>query len=97
HREQERLLRHVADHAAKLLERTTPDVDAVDEDLTLLNVEEARDEVHHRRLPGAGRADNRERASARNFERDVVRLDRLCVGDADTAELDLSFDGAGDG
>src|SRR5207253_6588561 len=88
HREQERLLRHVADRAAKLLERTTPDADAVDKNLALLNVEESRDEVDHRRLPGAGRADNRERASGRDLEGDVVQLDRLAVREADATELD---------
>src|SRR5439155_987426 len=62
-----------------------------------LDVEEPRDEVDHRRLPGAGRADDRERASRRNLEGDIVQFDRLAVGEADTAELDLSSDGRGDG
>src|SRR5207302_1979835 len=50
---EERLLRHVADGAAELLERPPPDVDAIDEDLALLHIEQARDQVHDGGLAGA--------------------------------------------
>jgi len=58
--EEEGLLRHVADGAAELLERPPPDVDAVDEDLALLHIKEARDQVHDGGLAGARRADDRQ-------------------------------------
>src|SRR5205823_4414802 len=65
-REEEGLLRHVADRAAKLLERAPPDVDPVDQDLALLHVEEPRDEIHDRGLAGARRPDDREGPARRH-------------------------------
>ena len=58
-REEERLLGDVPHGAAKLLERAAGDADAIDQDLALLDVEEARDQVDHRRLARPGRADDR--------------------------------------
>src|SRR5438034_402546 len=51
HREEECFLWDVADRATELLERAALHADAVDEDLTLLRVEEPRNEVDHRRFP----------------------------------------------
>src|SRR5205823_7018294 len=95
--EEERLLRYVSHGAAELLERPPPDVDAIDEDLALLHIEEARDQVHDGGLAGARRSDDRERPAGGHLEGDVVQLDGLAVREADAAELDLAFDRRGNG
>jgi hypothetical protein len=96
-REQEGLLGHVADGATELLQGTPPDVDAVDEDLALLDVEEPWDEIDDRRFAGPGRPDDRERSARGHLERNVVQLDGLAVREADASELDLALDRRGDG
>src|SRR5439155_14463178 len=85
----------VAHRAAQLLQRIPADVDAVDEDLALLHVEEPRDEVDQRGLARARRTDDRERAARWDLERDVVQDDGLAVREAHTAKLDLAPDRRG--
>ena len=59
--EEDRLLRHQAHQRAQVRERQVTDVDAVDRDRPLLGVEEARQQIHHRRLAGARRSHQRDR------------------------------------
>ena len=60
-REQERLLGHVAELAAERAQVDVAHGDAVDEHRAAVDVVEAGDQLHERRLAGTGLADQRDR------------------------------------
>ena len=75
-REQQRLLRHDADLAAQRGQRDVADVDAVDGDPPGGDVVEPGEQVEHRRLAGAGLADERDLLAAAHHDVDAVERDR---------------------
>ena len=101
--EQERLLRHDPHLRAQRAARDVAQVVAVDEHASGGRVVEARDELGHRRLAGAGGADQRDGLARRDVEAHVLeRVDRrrilvvvappAGVGEGDVVESDLAAD-----
>ena len=94
--EQERLLQHHADLLAQGLQSTAPARRAVDQDLPLVRVVEAAEQVDQRGLAGAAGADQADHLARLDDEADVVqhRLARL-VAEGDVLELDPALDVGG--
>ena len=69
-----------------------PDVDAVDQDLTLLELVVAADEGQDRALAGAGRANEGRRLAGVNVEGDALQHPLAGdIAEPDVAELDLAL------
>ena len=74
--EHEVLVHHPDPARDRLLRRRHPDGLALDQDLALVGVVEAVEDVHERRLPGAVLAEQRMHLAAAEVEVDVVVRER---------------------
>ena len=86
--QQDRLLRHVADHAAPRAPVDARERQVVDPDFALLRPQQRRDEVDHRRLAGARRADDRRDAARGNREGRIAQDPRVPIPEAHVLEAD---------
>ena len=90
--EQQRLLRHVGDGAAKALLRAFGDVLPVDEDATVLDVGQAQQQFRERGFAGAAQADQTHSLTCGNMQVEILehRGFRIAVGvvEADSLEID---------
>ena len=95
--EQEGVLEHDADGAAQLAERELPDVDAVDEDPTAVDVVEARQEPGDGGLPAGRRADHRDRFAGADPEVEPVEhRGAVPVGERHVVERKVAAPGLGE-
>ena len=74
--EEERLLRHVAELPAERAEIDRPQVVAIGSNRPLVGVIETSDQLHHRRLAGAGLADERDGLPHSDLQVDLAK----CLG-----------------
>ena len=85
-------MQHLAEVAAQRGNFDLPDVDAVDQDLTLLELVVAADEGQDRALAGAGRANEGYRLAGVNVEGDALQHPLAGdIAEPDVAELDLAL------
>src|SRR5699024_9153984 len=93
--EQVGLLRDETDQLGQLVAAEVRDGHTVDEDLSLLWVDEPGDEVDDRRLAGTGRTDDRGRRARSGGEVQVFEDGDLGAGvsEGDVAELELASTG----
>jgi hypothetical protein len=92
-REEETLLRDDAELAAQALLRDRAEVVAVDGDVALARVVEAREELRDRGLPRARMPHERDRRPGRDVQLDAVQnLDAPAVAEADVLEVDVPLD-----
>ena len=90
--EEEHILQHLAEVAAQRGNFNFPDVDAVDQDLTLLELVVAADEGQDRALAGAGGADEGDGLAGVNVEGDALQHPLAGdIAEPDVAELDLAL------
>ncbi len=87
--EQQRRLHHEAHLVAQAIERQVLGVVAVDPDRAVLGVVEAHEQVHERRLAGAGRTHDSDAVAGLALEGDVLEgVLAALVGEAHVLELD---------
>ena len=89
-REEERLLRHVADGPAQRGQGELAHVVAVHEHRARRRLEQARDEGHQRALAGAGGPDDGHRGARGHLEVDVAQHGPAVVGEGEVAQLHVA-------
>ena len=92
--EQERVFEHDPDRVPKFGDRERAQVDTVEQDPAGVDVVEARDEARDRRLPAAGRTDDRDGFTAANHQiQPVEHRSAGPVSEPDPLEAQLSRTG----
>ena len=82
------VLEHHAEPAAQRAPLRLPEIDAVDPNRAAVDVVEAHQQVHERRLAGTGRTDDRDHLSRRDVERQVLdHRHALLVAESHRIEL----------